>query len=318
MEKDTTSARLRSSQANKDNVYFQSRKNILDSDSENSDSPTTEKIVKINKGSTKCSSSAIQMAYYSRLPSPKIAFTCACIVFFTLLSTAILKRLFKISTSLANEKFLELDKCPACYGVTLCPSFLNGEIIPNSLTAFLITQLLNSKNVFYAQFLKKQVSYLSKIFKDVIFLILCLIFFQVVLKKLAHYGELDQLDDYLLQFSATLANKSPTAEGGVSGAIRPFTRQYLHEEYISDEQGNSTYLSQHLRIFNIASHVDPTNSGESNYLHGSDMLVCPSQRKLDYIEEKFVQNNLGLNRLTSLDNLMTILLLNSEPLILQV
>jgi hypothetical protein len=164
MEKDTTSARLRSSQANKENVCFQSRKNILDSDSENSDFPTTERIVKINKGSTKCSSSAIQRAY-SRLPSLKIAFTCACIVFFTLLSTAILKRLFAISTSLANEKFLELDKCPACYGVTLCPSFLNGEIIPNSLTAFLITQLLNSKNVFYAQFLKKQVSYLSKIFK---------------------------------------------------------------------------------------------------------------------------------------------------------
>jgi len=136
-----------------------------------------------------------------------------------------------------------------------------------------------------------------------------------VLKKLAHDDELEQLDHYLIQYSTSLGNQSPTLIGGVSGAIRPFTQQYLQEEYVSDQQGNSTYLSQHLRIFNITSQVDPT---EESHLHGSDLLVCPSQRKLDYVEAKFVQNNLGINRLTCLYNLMTILLLNSEPLILQV
>ena len=136
-----------------------------------------------------------------------------------------------------------------------------------------------------------------------------------MLKKLARDDELEQLDHSLMQYSTLLGNQSPTLLGGVSEAIRPFTQQYLHEEYVSDQQGNSTYLSQHLRIFNIASQFDPT---EESYLHGSDLLVCPSQRKLDYVEAKFVQNNLGINRLTSLYNLMTILLLNSEPLILQV
>lgn len=48
------------------------------------------------------------------------------------------------------------------------------------------------------------------------------------------------------------------------------------------------------------------------------MLICPSQRKLTFIENEFVKNNFGLYRLTCLYNLMTLLLLNSEPLIFQV
>ena len=320
MKKDISSTRLRSTQAFKKNVFFQSRTSNLDSDSENSDSHIDSHGHFLIDVSVKIkSSSAIRRAYF-RLPSPKMALTCACIVFFTFLSTAILKRLFSISVTLANKRFLELDKCPACYGVTLCPSFFNDEIVPNSLTAFLSTQLFNSKNVFYAQFKNKQVSFVFKymlyLFIVRFYILYLFFFFQVVLKKLAHDDELEQLDHYLMQYSTLLGNQSPTLSGGVSEAIRPFTQQYLHEEYVSDQQGNSTYLSQHLRIFNIASQVDPTE--ESHYLHGSDLLVCPSQRKLDYVEAKFVQNNLGINRLTSLYNLMTILLLNSEPLILQV
>jgi len=158
MKKDISSTRLRSTQAIKKNVFFQSRTSNLDSDSENSDSHIDShgQDVKI-----KSSSASIRRAYF-HLPSPKMALTCACIVFFTFLSTAILKRLFSISVTLANKRFLELDKCPACYGVTLCPSFFNDEIVPNSLIAFLTTQLFNSKNVFYAQFKNKQVSFVFK------------------------------------------------------------------------------------------------------------------------------------------------------------
>lgn len=76
---------------------------------------------------------------------------------FGVLSTVLLRAAIPIHLNVADEKFLEIRKCPACYGVTLCPAFLTGEIILESWSRFTITQLLNARNVFYARYKDKRV-----------------------------------------------------------------------------------------------------------------------------------------------------------------
>ena len=153
MKKDKSSSRLRFTQTNIA-AELNSKLTLRDSDSsDSSDSSLCRKSVKAKTNDPS-----------SKLAPLKIRVTCVCIVLLALLSTGFLKRVFSISTNLADENFLEIGKCPACYGQSLCQSFLKGEIVPNSLTEFIATQLLNSKNVFYAKFNDKQVSsYLKKI-----------------------------------------------------------------------------------------------------------------------------------------------------------
>jgi hypothetical protein len=91
-------------------------------------------------------------------------------------STALLRSAIPIYLNVADEKFLELKKCPACYGVMLCPAFLMGDIVPETWSRFKAAQLLNSKNVYFATFKDKHVSYKRlfhfKLFKNLlIFLI---------------------------------------------------------------------------------------------------------------------------------------------------
>lgn len=50
---------------------------------------------------------------------------------------------------------------------------------------------------------------------------------------------------------------------------------------------------------------------------GSDLLACPSQRKLTYLEDRVYAENRSVYRLTFLYNLATMLLLNSEPIVFQ-
>lgn len=145
---------------------------------------------------------------------------------------------------------------------------------------------------------------------------------QVVLKKLGYDSQLHQLDHHLLQQTRSSLESFPDSSAAISAAVRPYTRQYLAEYFQRDMQGNSTFLVQHLNIFDRkgrhggVSHL--RSSLESHQLRGSDALICPSNRKLEFIENQFVKQNFGLYRLTCLYNLMTILLHNSEPIIFQV
>lgn len=93
------------------------------------------------------------------------------------------------------------------------------------------------------------------------------------------------------------------------------------EQYQPDIQGNSTFLVQHLNIFDTESRHGASQLKSSlgaHHLRGSDALICPSKRKLEFMENQFVKHNFGLYRLTCLYNLMTILLHNSEPIVFQV
>lgn len=76
---------------------------------------------------------------------------------FGVFSTVLLRAAIPIHLNVADEKFLEIRKCPACFGVTLCPAFLTGEIVLESWSRFTITQLLNARNVFFARYKDKRV-----------------------------------------------------------------------------------------------------------------------------------------------------------------
>ena len=142
-------------------------------------------------------------------------------------------------------------------------------------------------------------------------------FFQVVLKKLGHNQELVHVDHHILHH-ASLLNSSASLHAEpnlISHAIRHYTHHHIQNVNERDLQGNSTYIVQHLRVFKTPLEHKP---GDSPGDVGSDILLCPSQRKFSYIEERFVKDHTGVNRLTALYNLMTVLLVNSEPLIFQV
>ncbi len=92
-------------------------------------------------------------------------------------STALLRSAIPIYLNVADEKFLELKKCPACYGVMLCPAFLMGDIVPETWSRFKAAQLLNTKNVYFATFKDKHVSYKRlfhfKLFKNLWIFLIC-------------------------------------------------------------------------------------------------------------------------------------------------
>lgn len=140
-----------------------------------------------------------------------------------------------------------------------------------------------------------------------------------MLKKLGHNAKLEELDRHILEQSVGLL-RSPIEQLSVSTAVRPYTQQNVWLDRVKDLQGNGSTLVHRLRTFDPASDDLRINAlqGPADRFRGSEMFICPSQRKMNYIENEFVKNNVGLYRLTCLYNLMTLLLLNSEPLIFQV
>lgn len=139
---------------------------------------------------------------------------------------------------------------------------------------------------------------------------------QVVLKKLGHDSKLKSVDQHIIEQSAGLRENS--GHVSVSKAVRPYTQQNVLLDYVQDLQGNGSHLVHRLLVFNPVSKNPSNELKSSNNFRGSELLVCPSQRKMNYVENQFVKKNFGLYRLTCLYNLMTILLLNSEPLVFQV
>lgn len=80
---------------------------------------------------------------------------------FGVLSTVLLRAAVPIHLNVADEKFLEIRKCPACFGVTMCPAFLTGDIVLESWSRFTVSQLLNARNVFFARYKDERVRKLS-------------------------------------------------------------------------------------------------------------------------------------------------------------
>ena len=83
--------------------------------------------------------------------------------------------LYFMSVSLHDRNIWEVDKCPACYGQSLCKHFKTGDYIFEGLSKFKFFHLINVKNVHFATHKEKR----------------------IVLKKLGHKSELKGVDDQL-------------------------------------------------------------------------------------------------------------------------
>ena len=59
---------------------------------------------------------------------------------------------FPIFLNISDINVLEISKCPACYGVTICPQFLTGKISIEPWSLIASTLYLNSKNVYFAEY----------------------------------------------------------------------------------------------------------------------------------------------------------------------
>ena len=130
---------------------------------------------------------------------------------------------------------------------------------------------------------------------------------QIVLKKLGHNFELDQLDEFIVE-EGSGGNVSANYNH-VSRAVRPLTHKHLFNTFSQDAVGTSGKTVHHLKHF--------SSKSLSSTFPGSDILICPSQRKFAFLEERVFLKNLGVYRLTFLYNLMTVLLFNSEPIVFQ-
>ena len=75
---------------------------------------------------------------------------------------------------LSNPVFLELDKCPACYGNSLCHKFYSGSITFDRYSRYRFLDKFNTKNVHYGLMDNKT---------------------KVMIKRLAHDVELSHFDD---------------------------------------------------------------------------------------------------------------------------
>lgn len=70
---------------------------------------------------------------------------------------------FPILPNITDASVLEISKCPACFGVTLCPQFLTGKISIEPWSLITSNLFLNSKNVYFADYAGEKVR--NKFFK---------------------------------------------------------------------------------------------------------------------------------------------------------
>ncbi|XP_014394740.1 PREDICTED: deleted in autism protein 1, partial [Myotis brandtii] len=53
---------------------------------------------------------------------------------------------------LTDRRFLQLNKCPACFGTSWCRRFLNGQVVFEAWGRLRLLDFLNVKNVYFAQY----------------------------------------------------------------------------------------------------------------------------------------------------------------------
>lgn len=79
---------------------------------------------------------------------------------------------------LTDRRFLQLNKCPACFGTSWCRRFLNGQVVFEAWGRLRLLDFLNVKNVYFAQYGEPREGGRRR----------------VVLKRLGSQRELAQLD----------------------------------------------------------------------------------------------------------------------------
>jgi hypothetical protein len=154
----------------------------------------------------------------------------------------------------------EAEKCPACYGVSLCPAITRGLLNLDSFgAATRLVNMLGSKNVLFGMLGSQK----------------------VVLKKLGNVKELEQLDKVICE-KASLGSSCRVNEAVLL-------------------QGD---LLQSMRL-HVASQ------------YGS-LLLCPAVTNLVHLFSNIFYKNRDVSTTVLLANIWTIVMINPEPLLLQV
>jgi len=154
----------------------------------------------------------------------------------------------------------EVEKCPACYGVSLCPAITGGLLTLHSFGAVAgFVNMLGSKNVFFGMLGSHK----------------------VVLKKLGHTTELEQLDKMICEVaslnSACHVNEAIWQQGDLLHSIR---------EYVANQNGS--------------------------------LLLCPTAVNLEHLLGNILYKNKYIDTEVLLANIWTTVMMNPEPLLLQV
>lgn len=56
-----------------------------------------------------------------------------------------------ITFTLDLEQLTDREKCPACFGVKMCPQIVTGQIRLTDWTKYKVSRFVNQKNVFYGE-----------------------------------------------------------------------------------------------------------------------------------------------------------------------
>ncbi|XP_069698636.1 divergent protein kinase domain 2A isoform X2 [Periplaneta americana] len=166
--------------------------------------------------------------------------------------------------------FTEVEKCPACYGVSLCPAMNGGEITLSSFD--IVTAIMNiigSKNVMFGTFHDRK----------------------IVLKKLGHTTELNDVDKMIcaladLDYGCSVS-EAILKQGDLLQSVKRHVSQSLESQY------DTASLASGLRL-------------------------CPSVISLEIMLRNVFSLNRDISINTLLANIWTTIMVNPEPLILQI
>ncbi len=173
---------------------------------------------------------------------------------------------FLTTNHLENPDFVGINKCPACYGTSMCEEFSNGYLSLSSYSRMRFLDIVNVKNVFYGW--HKQLNS------------------DVILKRLGHNTELASFDRDICK----------NAGAGVDCDV-----------------AKSIFKTKFSRVLE----TDKLTITDTEGL--SDVVRCPSERLLDRITTKFMENipaNTPTRRWKMM--LMTTLAINPEPIMYMV
>lgn len=178
--------------------------------------------------------------------------------------------IFTFQVDPSSDQFTNVNSCPACFGDDLCPQFYHGEIKLTGVSR--LKYLKSSKNVFTGKLIGEH----------------------VILKKLAHDSEIEQIDKYICQMAKF--HKVCDVNEAISALIR-----------------NSENILNHTQLIRLI----------SSSVSSTDISHCPSDRLLSYILNKLYVSKRDFPEdieieLYKYGVLMYSSLLNPEAIILQV
>lgn len=205
--------------------------------------------------------------FYAKRKLKKLVFLIlGLLVFLTLWYLA--KNLIK-SIEVNDIAFNAIDTCPACYGLNICPHYESKQLKLEGWSSYSALQFFNRKNVFFGQFG----------------------FEKVVLKKLAHNDELEEIDKKLIRSCGGDQRRNCN----LSVAVRTLTDK----------------LDEAMKV---------SMPNETADIFESDLFRCPSRRLLDLMIQRCVleagTEKMDLN--IAKQYLIYTGIVNPEPLILQV